>query len=314
MINRILHIVCATVMAMVHLSCTKEDMSMCPTQVRVFFTHADNAINPSDINAMHLYVFSADGYYLAEYVDDYIPRFGPDYYIDCSDLYPGSYRFIAWGGKNEQHYETAPLSFVKNQTTYDQALLKLKHTGNVVPALIPHIFHAQLLDATVVFQKVQRFEMPLSQLSNTIRIRTIGLPVDTNHYSFNIEDDSSVYKFDRSRASSHLQSRITHTAPCTKDDSHQLNSTLHVLELSADRRTPLLQIYNETSKTPLYPVGTQSGDLIGLILSAYPQNNFLTTHTYDILLAFSGSDKDGYHVSITINGWQVREESDELID
>ncbi|MCL2727383.1 MAG: FimB/Mfa2 family fimbrial subunit [Bacteroidales bacterium] len=317
MTNKILHIF--YLMAMVSIcalgsSCTKEDMSACPGQIRVYFTYAPNTINTSDVNRMHLYVFSGEGTYLGEYIDDRISNFGPDYYIDCSDLTPGTYRFIAWAGKDKQYYETIPGSFVKGQTTYDQALLKLKHSGDVVSTLIPHIFHAQLSNATVVLQKVQRFEMPLTQLSNTIHLRTVGLPADENRYAFTIEDNNCAYKFDRSRTMSSLCNRFAYTASCTKDEFSQLNATLNVLELSAERRTPRLHILNKTTGTTLYPVGAQSGDLIGLILSAYPQNNFETTHTYDILLAFSGNAVTGYRVSITINGWQVRHENGELID
>ncbi|MCL2728268.1 MAG: FimB/Mfa2 family fimbrial subunit, partial [Bacteroidales bacterium] len=280
MIHKKIHSFCLIAMASIialFSSCTKEDMSACPSQIRVYFTFAPNTINTADINRMHLYVFSDNGTFWGEYIDERISNFSPDYYIDCSDLPPGTYRFIAWAGEEKQHYATAPISFVKGQTTHDEALLELKHTGDVVSTPLSHIFHAQLLDATVKVQRVQRFEMPLTQLSNTIHLRTVGLPADENLYTFSIEDNSCAYKFDRTRTLSPLCNRFAYTAPCTKDKNNQLNATLNILELSAERRTPYLQVINRTTGTTLYPVGAQSGDLIGLILSAYPQNNFETT-------------------------------------
>ena len=182
----------------------------------------------------------------------------------------------------------------------------LEHPANIVSTPPHHIFHSEFQAIIYAAQKIQRFDMTLWQLSNTINIRTVGLPADNNAYTFNITDNNCTYKFDRSFAP-HTHAMFTYTAPCTKDGAGQLHSTLNVLRLSANRRVPQLQIYNKTTGTALYPVGAQSGDLIGLILSAYPQNNFDTTHNYDIVFTFSTD----FSVTITINGWQVREQNGE---
>jgi hypothetical protein len=262
---------------------------------------------------MRLYVFNEKGYYIGVYRDDNIVGFSAEYYIDCSDLIPGKYRFIAWGGMHEDFYAASSEYFIKGKTTFDEALIMLQHAENVITTPVHHIFHSDL-PATVTHAKVQRFDMPLVQISNTINIRTEGLPADANAYTFNITDNNNAYKFDRSIASA-SGTTLKYTAPCTKDKAGQLNASLNLLHLSANRRTPKLQIYNETTGTALYPIGTQSGDLIGLILAAYPQNNFEETHIYDIVLKFeSNSDATGFSVTITINHWQVNNQGNELIE
>ena len=308
----------AAMFSLLLISCLKEDMSDCPEEIRVYFVFttrvSGDQINPADVDRMHLYVFDDKGYYLSEYYDNHITNFNADYYIDCSDLLPGNYRFIAWGGKNELYYSTVPVSFVKGKTSFEEALLMLEYSGGIVSSLLPHLFHSEL-PATVTTASVQRFDMPLAQVSNTINIRTEGLPADANAYTFNIADNNCIYKFDRSFALP-SNAMFTYTAPCTKDEKSQLNASLNVLRLAAGRHIPQLQLYNETTGTLLYPVGTQSGDLIGLILSAYPQNNFDTTHIYDIVFTFEANPDEltGFSVSITINHWKVNDQGNELIE
>ena len=305
-------------------SCLKEDMSNCPEQIRVYFdvvtlTEGGDAINPDDVDRMHLYVFNRDGYYLGEYVDNHIPAFSESYYIDCSDLLPGKYKFIAWGGKYNEFYSVFPVPFVKGKTSFDEALLTLEHSNEQITNRISHLFHSEL-PATVTNEKVQRFDMPLMQITNTINIRTEGLPADVNAYRFDIADDNCNYLFDRSFADCSLKSdaeTFTYTAKCTKDGASQLQSTLNVMRLAADRHTPHLQVVNETSGTLLYPVGAQSGNLIELIQRANPANDFDKIHTYDIVFRFS-SDPDGnssnFTVTIWINNWKVREQDGELVE
>jgi hypothetical protein len=298
-------------------SCIKDNVTNCPKHIRLYFTflpHAgNNAANPADVDIMHVYAFNDKGRFVSEYRDGHITHFNADYYIDCSDLRPGKYRFIAWCGKDEQSHSITPASFIKGQTTFDEAQMKFEHPEYIVSTSPHYIFHAELTAAVVSNQDIQRFYLPLTQISNIINIRTVGLPSDANVYTFNIADDNCTYKFDCSFAS-HSLTTFTYTAPCTKDEAGQLNSTLNMLRLTANRRTPQLQIYNETTGTVLYPVGKQSGDLIGLILNAYPQNDFETTHTYDIVLTFSGDESTGFTITVAVNGWQVRNQNGELIE
>lgn len=295
------------------LSCTKDDSMVCLKEVRVYFSFSEEVDKATQVDRMHLYLFDRNKRFVKEYIDDNILNFGTDYYISCKDIRAGSYRFIAWGGSDERDYTTTPNEFVKGQTTFDEALLSLNHTGGVV-ATQPHpLFHSSIQANVLINEKIQLFYMPLTQLTNTINITTVGLPTDANSYRFEIADNNCSYKFDKAFAS-HNHGIFTYKAACSKDGSGQLHSSLRVMRLAADRYTPQLQIVNAADGAILYPFGTQSGDLIGLILKALPQNNFETTHTYDIVLTFTGDSSTGFDVAITVNGWKVIDEPNDLVE
>ena len=306
-------------------SCLKEDMKNCPEQIRVYFDVSTPArgtkIEPEDVDRMNLFVFNHKGYYLCEYRDERIIGFTPEeYYIDCSDLLPGKYHFIAWAGKDEQFYTIEPDTFERGKTRFEDALLMLEYRNNVVSQEtepIHHLFHSEL-PATVTNEKVQRFTMPLKQQTNTINIRTELLPATADVFSFNIIDNNSDYTFEGAFANAVSDKTFTYTAPCTKDGADQLRSTLNVMRLSAERRTPKLQILNKTTGKLLYPHGIYSGDLVDLILKANPENDFDATHIYDIVLRFENGfePEDPANISITIeiNGWVVRGQDDNLVE
>ena len=302
-------------------SCIKEDMSNCPEEIRIYFQiptpEGGTEINPLDVDMMHLYVFDKKGYYLGEYHDEYIPDFKEDeYFIDCSDLLPAQYRFIAWAGKDERFYATEPGLFVKGKTLFEDALLMLQHPNNIVSEEIHHLFYSDL-SATVTVEKVQRFDMPLLQQTNTIRIHTVGFPADVDVYTFNIADNNCSYLFDHSFAdlsrAGVSNSEFTYTAPCEKDAGSQIRSKLNVMRLSGERHTPQLQIFNQTTGKLLYPADNNSGDLIELIKSFYPENNFDAVHIYDIVLTCVDPDEPtAFTVTILINGWVVSDQEDNI--
>jgi len=304
-------IIGALIFNMLLSSCIKDDLSNCPEQIRVYFSittpEGADKINPDDVDRMNLYVFNHKGYYLGKYRDEHITDFDADnYYMDCSDLLPGKYRFIAWAGKDERCYNTAPEPFVAGKTKFEEALLILEHSNDLVTEKVHHLFHS-ILPATVTKEKVQRFDMPLIQITNTINISTVGYPIDANDYTFEIVDNNCKYLFDRSFVTC-PNTTFKYAADCVKDELFQLHSSLNVMRLAADRNTPQLQIYNETSGTLLYPFGSHSSDLIELIMNAYPENDFDHTHTYNITLVFGEPKPSDTHIQLTIyiNGWQVR--------
>ena len=296
-------------------ACTKDDYAQCPGEVKIFFSLLSSESNPLEVDQMHLYIFNNCGTYLREYRDNAISRFDAQYFLDCPNLAPGSYRFVAWAGKENGCYATTPAPFIPGKTTYKEALLLLKHAGGVVESPMHHLFHSEL-QVAVTNQKDQRFTMPLTQLTNTIRVRIEGLPLENNTYILRIADNNCAYTFDRSFAlhEGHPSGEtITYTTHCTQDDSGHLNATLRVMRLMGSRRIPQLAIVNQADGKLLFPLDDQSGDLIEMILEAYTPN-FDTTHTYDIVLRFFEDDSTGLKVTVSINGWDVQSEENELID
>ena len=297
-------------------SCLKENLSGCPEDIRVYFDitprEGGDAIDPANVDRMNLYVFDHSGYFLNEYADRQISNFNPDdYYMDCSDLLPGKYRFIAWGGMDTQFFNTSPVQFENGKTTFDEALLMLGHSGGIVSTRVHHLFHSDL-PVTVDNSKTQRFTMPLAQQSNTITVRIIGLPENVLTYA-EITDNNCTYRFDGSFASCAHRNLKSHEddfkyiLPCTAFGERQLLATINVMRLAKGRQ-PQLKIYDETGKTH-FPANNQSGNLIELICSAIPDIDFDETHHYDIELRFNEIDLSA---TILINGWEVKDESYQL--
>jgi len=302
-------------------ACLKESFYDCPESIRVYFNFDNRSGEDQSkhIDRMNLYVFDRYGFFLYEYRDDAV-EFSSDYYIDCSNLYPGSFRFIAWAGKDEDSYATQPGTFVRYKTTYKEAFLMLNQMDDLITDVIHPLFYSAI-PATVTKTREQYFEMPLEIMTNTINIHTIGLPDDNNEYAFEIGDINSSYMFDGSlNLSNDLKTSesFKYVSPCDKDEKSQLYSTINILRLSINRYSPQLQIYDQTTGRSLYPANEgQTSNLIDLIRRANPNNDFEKTHTYDIVLNFGETDPtnpDDNGLIITINGWEIREQDNNLYD
>ena len=299
-------------------SCLKENMSGCPEEIRVYFdisTRAGNdAINPTNVDRMNLYVFNHKGFYLSEYSDEQINNFGPDYFIDCSDLLPGKYRFIAWGGMDEVLFSTVPASFEKGKTTFDEAFLVLEHSDGIVFSPMHHLFHSDL-SVTVTNSKIQQFLMPISQQTNTITVRTMGLWTNPDHvYTYEIIDDNCTYQFDGSFAEyAHVHHKISkepyefkyQMSTHPNDREGQLNVTLTVMRLTENRQ-PKIKIIDENTNDTLF-----SYDLIKLI-KKIPNVEIGITHDYviDLLFVYNVDPT----VTVYINGWKLQDEETQLVD
>jgi len=309
-------LVCASMFS----TCIKENFSDCPENIRVYFDFDDRSgeNHSKHIDQMNLYVFNDKGLFLHEYSEDSI-NFDSDYYINCSDLYPGKFRFIAWAGKDKNSYSIYPEPFVRNKTTIMEAFVMLNQADDCITEVVHPLFYS-VLPATVTKTKEQYFSMPLELMTNTVIVRTIGLPSDNDDYTFEINDNHGYYQFDGSFGSNDVKGfyneDIKYVAPCLKNEMNQIRSSINILRLSANRKSPQMQIFNKTAGRPLYPNNNdQTGNLIDLIKKANPNIDFNNTHTYDIVLNFEVSEDtnlDG--LTIIINGWVVREQESDLYD
>ena len=307
---------------MIFTSCLKENFTDCPEIIRVYFNY-NGDYQSKYIDQMNLFVFSNNGYFLYEFSDDAV-EFSNNYFIDCSDLYPGKFRFIAWAGKDENSYAMMPEKMVRNKTTLQEALLMLNISDdNSVSDVIHPLFYS-VLPATVTKSKEQYFEMSLEHMTNTIIFRTIGMPDDNSEYMFEIDDNNNSYLFDGTftqfpnlkAGSQKSLEDVRYISQCDKDEANQLNSTLNIMRMSLNRYSPQMQVYNKTTGDPLFPADGQTGNLIDLIRKANPKNDFDKTNTYEIVLNFGSGNEDGDDtnlagVTISINGWEVRDHQEE---
>jgi len=312
-------------------TCIREDWSTCPDDIRVYFDISPLAggdlINPDDIDRMRLFVFSQEGIYLSEYRDDNIDEFNANYYISCNDLLPGDYRFIAWGGVDEDFYSVyaEPIDFVEGVTTFNQAFTQLlmpPNPDNIFTETVPHIFHGELA-VKVLKERSQRFVMPLRQFSNTvIMYARFDNDISENHiFEFSITDNNSTFGFDRSFASDpdddDFTFRTRHTTLSKINELNYFETSLNVMRLSPVRPSHRLRIYSVTLGREVFPIGTESDDLIELIrysnIENYPVYDFEAKHNHEIIFEFHGGPTE-VSVTVTILPWRVRPPDDEPLN
>jgi len=271
--------------------CIRDDMSDCPTGLKVYFTYepatyARTGVNEQEVDRIDLFAFDAQGILRGVWTDGN-PTLSPAYFMNVTGLPAGEYRFIAWCGLHGD-YKTIPAVFTAGLTTFDEARLILEHGGQIDGGVTP-LFHAQKTETVRNTASEQKIYLPLVQAYNTINLTTEGLQNNTDTYRMTIYDDNGKYYFDYSFAG---DDEFIYTTPCGKDAAGQLSATLHILKLAADR-SPVFEIANQTQGTTLY-----RENLVRLI-NETGTNDYDRIHTYDIRLKF------GLDVSVSINGWWV---------
>ncbi len=272
--------------------CIKEDMSDCPTGLKVYFTYepatyARTGINPAEVDRIDLFLFDTQGIFRGVWTDE-TPRLSPDYFMTIPNPPEGNCRFVAWGGLHGC-YSVQPAIFTVGKTTFDEAIMALDHASGKIEAGLQPLFFATKDTRILTSRGGNQINMPLVQAYNTLNLTTENLLANGDTYRFTIKDNNGKYKFDYSFAP---DSDFIYTTTCNKDEQGQLQSTLNVLRLEGDRH-PVIEITNETKGTILY-----REDLVKLI-NAAGQIDYGTTHAFDIHLKF------GMEVSVSINGWQV---------
>jgi hypothetical protein len=271
-------------------------MEYCSLGLRIRFTYepatyARGGVNEGEVERVDLFVFDAQGIFRGMWTDEN-PSFGPEYNILIPSLPSGEYLFTAWCGV-KGNYRFGPAQFVAGQTTQEEALLVLDHGGEV-PGGVSPLFHARRQESLHNVGE-QTVYLPLKQAYNTIQLTTEGLQESADSYRLTVHDSNSKYKFDYSFAGGN-DGEFRYTTRCGKGPDGQLEASLNILKLAADR-SPVIEIRNETQGTVLY-----RQNLVSLLNAA--GFNYDTTHTCNIHLRF------GIDVSVSINGWQVVTDED----
>lgn len=274
--------------------CIKEDLSKCPTGIKVYFTYlttyAGSKIDPVEVNRMNLYLFDSEGI-LRTVVCDENPNISPEYYLTVNNLPAGEYRFVAWGNLRGC-FSAYPADFSIGETTFEQALLLFDHT-EVASLIEEPLFFAYLSAEQVTTAREQRFYMPIAEQTNTIRLTTEGLPLNDDSYCFTVTDNNGRYKFDNSYA---LDNYFTYPAPCDKDEQGQPATSLNVLKLAAGRQVKI-ELYNETAAISCY-----TANLIELLDARGV--DYALQNDFDIHLIFRTDMK----VDVSIDNWLITEE------
>jgi hypothetical protein len=291
-------------------SCIKGDLSGCPIpkpllRLELRYISEDDEVdvfNIDNIQTAHLYIFNERDSLVTSLIFDEIQM--ENYYDLDLTLNPGKYNFVIWFNEKDPYYTEPDVSNIKS---FLEAKLSLNiprtRTVNELP---PILFYGHLADAEVKSTGENVFTIPVIQNTNNIAFTVSGLPANDDLYSFVITDNNGAYHFDNSFAP--CEEFLYKTTTKFSNESTSLHDELRVLKLAANRN-PHIEFRNETTGEQLYPK-TINDDLVNLILSAYPNNDFDRKHRYRIALDY---ENDMSRVTISVDGWKVTSSEEEII-
>lgn len=285
-------------------SCIRDDLSDCPPKLHSFqvvFTYdtpqGERSFDPAELKVAYLYIFDKNGDYIKT-----IPFQNPELYRNYPlniELPPDKYEFIVWFNQSEI-FDVASYNSnekISNPLNHlDILRLDIPVEGYITSA-IPLILYGNIENVPISGDISQIVAIPLEQNTNTINVTVKGLP-KTGHTYFNtITDRNGNETFLNKPAPG---KDFSYVAPMSlKGEIPDLFSSLRVLKLYKENR-PRLVLWDETEKRDLYPGNSGlPNDLIKLILDKYPNVDFKTTHTFDIILIY---DTD-MNVKVDIQYW-----------
>ena len=287
-------------------SCINDDLSDCNRGVRVYFSYdgsSSQSLSSLDVSRITLLAFDASGRYVGEWIDE-APVLNADYNIPVP-LDQGKYRFVAYAGLVSPCSLT-PASPVAGETLFNQMAFNLDtRSDGAVTSVLSNIYHSYYPEFEVLAGVAdQKVTLPLVEMTNRIHLTVEGLNTHTSEFSLRIDDKNGDY--DLSNAFNSDRS-LFYSSSCSKKAAEDvLESSLTVLRLSRDRRTPVLSLREETSDKAYYEENLIS--LILLLESKVGTIDFAKTHDFHITLTFDAS----LNVTVAINGWVLNEQSGPL--
>lgn len=303
-------------LSMTQTSCIKEDMDDCPSNLRVYFdylpaTYASikEGINPNDVKQINLYWFDAEtdllvGSEVAQF-DNENP-FSSDYYIEIPMLESGEYKFIAWGNLNGC-YDLKPETPVNRNTTYDKLSISLNSIENdsVKSKISPLFFGQSGLEEIKQGAFTQDVRIPFVQNTYTFHVLVSGRLAATSKYKIVIADSNTHLGFDNSYIACPT---INYVTQCGFPERNALAGELTTMKISRGR-APILKVVDENNEaSPVF-----KANLVDLILELEKQHkieiDFSQMYEFDIELYV---DRGSF--GITINGWKIIYEENELVD
>ena len=283
-------------------SCIKEDISSCPPDpqgFQVLFSYLDEGgndpVHPDELQKASLFVFNEREQCVAFWELNQ-PQLNTLYRPDIK-LMPGNYYFVVWFNLLSPYIIPSIQELIAGKTVRSNEKLFLEIPENrIVNEQEIHLPLSLYGDRDEGIRGTEStVTIPVSQNTNKINISVNGLSPDAHTYRFTIEDDNGIYTFNNLFASCQLFSYVKDATY----SSNQLQASLTVLRLAADRPNPVLKIEDVTTGEILFP--NQEGitnNLIQLIQLIYPDNDFNKRHVYTLDIMFVGSD-------IWINGWNL---------
>ncbi len=300
-------------------SCIRDGVEECQLEDRsltVSFTYDRNTrafitFNMDEVKKAVLYIYDDKDDYVTEWSLEN-PVFNKEYDTGLI-LDPGQYSMVVWFNPDAPYQViTESLGQVGKTCRSESQLMLIVPDDGCIRDILPPLLHGSIFNAGIEKGTGNAFAIPMSLNNNIINLTVNGLPVNDDIYEFTVSDNNGHYTFDNDFVDcDHFNYVATMKFPVsTKAATNNiLNASLTVLKLAGDR-SARITLENQTTGQQLYPVyDGQTDDLIDLILKVNPENDFKQTNIYNITLDFNAD----LTVSITINGWRLKESGNEIL-
>jgi hypothetical protein len=312
-----------------------EDISDCPADMRLSFSFSryGTSFITDEVSSLSVFVFDANNRFVGRW-DEMDSAMITDGYTMTLSLSRGTYRFVAWGGlDDDNYYLSSPgkglghlLNPVKGQTSFDDFAVRIARdtrehravTLDFVDVVPGGLFFGDTEPIALEANVDREVDIPLVKYSNTINLTVTGLPAPGNtraaffpHVGVNLYSPNGSYAFDGRIASD--RARLTWPQhDSDRGPAEALTSTIYTLRpVFGNEHT--LEIYAVDSGKIIY-----SADLLDDLIRKTQdetgrfiyntQEAVDTEDTYDIVIDLTGVGfpDSNVGVRITINDYVVQ--------
>ena len=313
--NKMKHYLCILIGgALAFSACIKENMGACPPdtpgdpeplETRILFSYDETGVTPVKElgleNAM-LYVFDSNNRLVGfREIDN--PRLD-SVYNNLISLNPGNYSFVVWMNPLSDPYAITPSEIGSTLKSDGRFSLKIPADTLIDSPALPLSMYGQKEEILQAggnqADGSNEVVIPVYQNTNRINISLSGLQATSNRIRFAITDNNGMYTFDNDFDPSCRF--FSYIADATYSSTDHLNVSLTVLQLAGNHPTPVLSIKNLTTGNNIW-----SYNLIEILNTLYPGNDFKKKHVYDIDIEFKE-----VNMEVWINGWEIISSNNEL--
>jgi hypothetical protein len=276
-------------------------------------------ITPADMKLAVVYVFDSAGrLFDALAIED--PRFGTPYDTGI-DLGADIYSMVAWLNPTDPYSLNLPYPAPATRSDMSDGVLSLDlpPDGVVDPSTLPMLMHGSVDDVT---EPTTDATVEITLLSNVydLNFTVGGVPLDGDRYMLQISDDNGMYDFENNYLDgADILYRAVATATPVEgnpDATGDLTFDMRTLRIDSGRN-PQLTLVNLTTGQQIYPLDTGSANLVEMIGTTVPGADFGSDCSYDIVFDCSGSFGDDgtatLQPTVTVDGWQVKEDNYDII-
>lgn len=302
-------------------SCTKEDVSMCNPGLQIKFSYLLNNqganLFGNEVNQITVFAFDASGRYYATFSDG--GNHLTNDYVMTIPLPTGKYTLICWGGDMAAYHSVAMIdasndvsqALTPGETTLEQFRLLVKQKKNK-EALGLYYGSAHNVESKSG-NHPDTYPIELTKNSNTIRVHITGLgntlqttqsrAGETPLFDVTITAKNGRYNHENKIPSD--AKTVLYKPHTTTENTDELTYDCNMLRLMIDRQ-PMLRVVNN-----------QTGDEVchlNIVEAIMRDPQYVTQQDIDRsdFFPFEFHIHTDLTVSITINGWSIKNVIPEL--